>query len=373
MRLRSRTVKLIGLLGESARVARSQPVASAITVLIVAAVCGVILSTTGQTVQAEQEVLARIDDAGTRSITISDTQGSAGIQPDAVDRIAALSPVEWVVGLGPAFDGRNAGIGRGGQPAAIRAVYGILPGVVDTTTWDRAPGTALVGLEAQVTLGFSVPVGGLRTSDGGTVAVVGAFTAGEPLEFLNRSLIAAPDSAAADQVVRTIYVLAGRPEDVEVLAQAVLAVLDPEDLTSVGIETSAALAEVRAAVEGELGRFGRSLVVLVLGVGLLLAGLNVYGAVTTRRRDFGRRRALGATRGAIVMLVVTQTAIVAALGATAGTLVGSRLIDRWTGSGPDSSFALAIATLATLAAVMSAVPPALVAAFRDPVRILRVP
>ena len=101
----------------------------------------------------------------------------------------------------------------------------------------------------------------------------------------------------------------------------------------------------------------------------MLGGLNVYGAVTSRRRDFGRRRALGASRSAIVALVVTQTAIVAALGAA----VGSFLIQRWTGSGPDPSFALAVATLVILAALVSAVPPALVAAYRDPVRILRVP
>jgi putative ABC transport system permease protein len=77
-------------------------VASTITVIIVAAVCGVILSTTGQTIQAEQAVLARIDDAGTRSIVVSDTEGRAQITPDAVTRIAGLSGVEWVIGLGPA-------------------------------------------------------------------------------------------------------------------------------------------------------------------------------------------------------------------------------------------------------------------------------
>ena len=364
---------MLRLFAEAVRIARSQPVASLVTALIVGAVCGVILSTTGQTIQAEQEVLARIDHAGSRSIIIADTQGSAAIHPDAIGRIAGLSTVEWVVGFGPAHDGRNTAVGPGGHPAAIRTLYGHLPAIVRATPWEQNAGTALAGPTAQHTLGLEHPVGGLRTTDGGDIAVVGGFEAAEPLAFLNRSLIAAPDADRPDAVVRTIHVLAHQPEHVAPLAIAALSVLDPADPTSVGIETSAALAEIRGAVRGELGRFGRQLVTLVLGIGLVLVGLNIYGAVTTRRRDFGRRRALGATRSAIITLVATQTLIVAVVGALAGAAVGVRLIQRWTDSSPDIGFTLAIAILAVLAAIAASIPPAIVAAYRDPVRILRVP
>ena len=157
------------------------------------------------------------------------------------------------------------------------------------------------------------------------------------------------------------------------LTDAALAVLDPADPTSVGIETSEDLALVRAAVQGELGRFGRQLVTLVLGVGLVLVGLNIYGAVTTRRRDFGRRRALGATRTAIVGLVTLQTLVVATIGAALGSAIGMVIIQRWTATTPDPAFTTAIATLAVLAAAVAALPPAILAAYRDPVRVLRVP
>src|SRR5665811_1734410 len=89
----------IALIGEAFRVSVSQPVASTMIGLIVAVVCGVILSTTGQTVQAEEQVLARIDDAGTSSIVITDEQGTAEMSATAVERIAGLSHVEWVLGL----------------------------------------------------------------------------------------------------------------------------------------------------------------------------------------------------------------------------------------------------------------------------------
>ncbi len=363
-------MKPLRVLAEAVRTAASQPVASVVTALIVAAVCAVILSTTGQTVQAERQVLAQIDAAGTRSIVISDTQGSAGITADAVDRIARLSGVEWVIGLGPATDVRSAG-NPGGRPAAVRAFHGALPPQVQVDGPSLQPGRALVGPEAQATLGLILPFGGVVGEEVGDMAVVGSFEADDPLAFLNRSLLTVP--RPDETTLRSIHVLTRRPSDVAVVTDAALAVLGPEDPTSVGIQTSETLAAIRAAVQGQLGRFGRRLVTIVLAVGLVLAGLNVYGAVTTRRRDFGRRRALGASRPLIVGLVAAQTFVVALLGASVGTVGTAFVLTRVTGTPPDPTFALAIAVLAVLATTVAALPPALVAAYRDPVRVLRIP
>jgi putative ABC transport system permease protein len=360
------------LLAEAARVARAQPVTSTVTGLIVAAVCAVILSTTGQTVQAENAVLGRIDDAGTRSIVVTDTEGRAEVSPDAIDRIAGLSGVEWVIGLGPASDVRAAGI-AGGEPVAIRPIYGVIPPPVALSEWDRAPGTALIGPEAQSILGLRIPAGGVESSDGSSYAVVGWFAAEDPLSHLDRSLLAAPDPADPRAVVRSIHVLAQRPDQVAALADAVVSVVGPADPTSLGVQTSESLALIRAAVAGELGTYGRRLVLMILGAGLALVVLNMYGAVTTRRRDFGRRRALGASRGTIVALVTLQTAITGLLGAALGTAIGAAVVWRLTDLLPDLRFAVAVGVLAIIATIAAAVPPALVAAHRDPVKVLRVP
>ena len=58
------------LIREAIATARSQPVASALTVFMVAGMILAVMLTTGRTVGAEQEVLGSIDSAGTRSITI---------------------------------------------------------------------------------------------------------------------------------------------------------------------------------------------------------------------------------------------------------------------------------------------------------------
>ncbi len=102
------------------------------------------------------------------------------------------------------------------------------------------------------------PYGGV-VGDHGEFSVVGGFEASEPLTFLNQSLIRPP--GPLDSELRSIHILADRPSSVVPVASAVMGVLGATDQTSVGIETSETLASVRAAVKGELGRFGRELAI----------------------------------------------------------------------------------------------------------------
>lgn len=202
------------------------------------------------------------------------------------------------------------------------------------------------------------------------MAVVGWLSADAPLDFLNRTLLTVADP---EVTVTQIILLAESAEQAPDLVGAVGAVLDAADPSSVAIRSSDALVRVRAAVQGELGTWGRNLVGLVLCAGLVLTALNVLGAETTRRRDFGRRRALGASRLDIMILVTAQTVLTAIVGATAGVLIGTAVVRQILGIQPEMDFGLAVAVLAVIAATIAAMPPAVIAAYRDPVRILRVP
>jgi putative ABC transport system permease protein len=75
----------------------------------------------------------------------------------------------------------------------------------------------------------------------------------------------------------------------------------------------------------------------------------------------------------IVLLVLVQIGVAAFIGSLAGTAVGLVAVVRLAGSSPDPPFVLGVSLLALLMALIAGVPPALLAAFRDPVRILRVP
>ncbi|MEX2652252.1 MAG: FtsX-like permease family protein [Acidimicrobiia bacterium] len=361
------------LISEAWRIAISLPVVTAITVLIVGSISGFIVATTGQTVRAEQDVLSRIDEAGTRLVSATDDQGTGNIPPEAIDRVGRLSSVTWVIGFGYAADGRNSVIGPSGAPVAIRYWWGALPPEVEINGRPPQPGEALIGSEAQATLGLEVPIGSVDIGDT-QLPIVGGFTASDALASLNTSILARPTvEESASAALRSVHALATTPAQVEPLTSALASLLGAQDARAIRFETSQTLAEVRAAVAGELGRFSRRLVLTALGVGLILVALVVYSSVTLRRQDFGRRRALGASRSTIVALVAVQNAMVALGGAVLGCIAGVLVVLNLTGGLPDVEFTVAVGILTVATVVAGTALPAMIAAYRNPVKVLRIP
>lgn len=253
-----------------------------------------------------------------------------------------------------------------------RALYTALPDTITVT--DGRPAhieEALGGTEAVENLGLANATGGV-TGDAFTGPVVGTFTADEPLGNLNTGLLV-PTDPSTEHRMRSLYVVASSINDVAVLEDVVPGLMHMTDRTQLRIESPAVLADLQEVVAGQLGENTRRLMLGVLTAGLILIGVTLYGATAARRRDFGRRRALGATRSAIITLVLTQTAVAAISGAVIGTATGLAIVNVLEGNQPAPTFTVGVATLAVLAALLAAIPPALAAAYRDPVHILRVP
>lgn len=99
--------RMVALLRESIASARSQPVASALTVLVTAGMVMAVMRSTGRAVGAEQRVLSTFDDAGTRSIVIRAEPG-AGITSDVLVRIGSIGGIEWSGAFSAAADASNA-------------------------------------------------------------------------------------------------------------------------------------------------------------------------------------------------------------------------------------------------------------------------
>lgn len=169
-----------------------------------------------------------------------------------------------------------------------------------------------------------------------------------------------------------MYVMVSDVHRVDAVTAALPQVIESET-SRYSVATPAELVEIRAVVADELGASSRRLMLVILGVGLLIIAVTLTGAVSQRRRDFGRRRALGATRSAIVVLVLTQTGAASMLGAGIGAAGGLIVVWQLAGSLPSEAFVLGVIALAILAGLVAALPPACLAATRDPVRILRVP
>lgn len=354
--------------------ARAQLVATLTLVLVLATVCFAILVTTGQAAANEARVVAQIDSVGTRLIALSDDGGVAGILPTAPGVLAGISDVSWALGLGAAVDVRNPALPDG--RAASRAMVGELPADVGLVLGRRPrTGEAVVGSGAAAALNLGPGLGRVQAidqPDGDPVGVVGVFEVTGPLAFLNDTVLIAV--APGDvETLRYVYVMAADVTLVDRL-ESVLATstpaLDPRVLT---VETPQGAIALRDVIAGRLGAASRQLMAVVMGIGAVIIGVTVLSAVIARRRDFGRRRALGATRSALVATLLAQCAVGAVIGIVAGTGAGLATLTATTGSLPTWRFVVGVAGLALLLTLATATPIATYAAHRDPLRILRVP
>ena len=359
------------MLREALVAARAQPVASVVSIIMIAGMCATVLLTTGRTVGAEHAVLGSIDSAGTRAIVIrADTD--AGLDATVLNRIAHLDGITWSGAFGLATDVTNAAY-PGGTRVPLRLAWGD-----DLSLLGLPPGQPAVERSAWASpvamdqLGMPDDAGGVTTTDGSDYAIVGRMQVPDYLAFLEPALLS-PQPVGSPGAVSLLVVIAARPDLVAPVSEAVQSVLAVDDPSKVRISTSQSLADLRALVQGQLGSYGRDLVVVIFGLTAVLVAVILYGLAMLRRKDFGRRRALGASQGLIVALQLSQMAMLALAGAVLGSVVALLALVATGDPLPGIEFVAGVALLATGVGVVGALLPALAAANRDPVTELRVP
>jgi putative ABC transport system permease protein len=363
-------MRLSVTLGEAARTAAAQRVSSVMVAVLCAAICAVTLLTVGRTAAAEAQVLSRLDTAGSRLLVVTDERDAGLVTPAVIEVLAGLDTIERVVGVDAPFDLVNAVIGDGGTRVPAWRVTGELAQVATLSVgrWPQ-PGEALVSSQAQRALGMVHPAGVVTDGAGRQHDVVGGFTALAPFDSFDAGIIIAGDGHAA---ARSVQVVVATVEAARVTERLTLTTLAPPDLSEISVQSPAALADLQRAVGGDLGDYGRGILLLTLGGGAFLITVVVLGEVLLRRRDLGRRRALGAPRWGLVTLVVARTVTAAIPGAAIGTVAGlaaaAALADR-----PPADFTAATAILTILVAALASIAPAIIAAGRDPVGVLRTP
>src|SRR5690606_4790148 len=199
--------------------------------------------------------------------------------------------------------------------------------------------------------------------------VVGSFTARPPFATLTAGLWCA---AAARTPTRAVHVVVTSVAAARATEALTLLALAPPAASRSTVRSATALADLQRAVQGDLGDYGRDLLALTLGGGAFLIAVVVLAEVLLRRRDLGRRRALGASRRDVATLVLLRTIAAAIPGALTGTAAGVAAAAAWADQ-PPADFTAATATLTILVAATVAVAPSVLAARRDPVGVLRTP
>ena len=368
MRIWRRTAAIVR---EATSASLSSPIASIATTILVASLCATVLLTTGRTVGTEQAVLGSIDAAGTRTIVVR-ADPAAGLKSSVLDRLSSIDGIQWAGAFGQAIDVTNTHVADGDRVAA-RLAYGSRLNKIGIPGKVPFPGETAWGTTAALAdLGLPDRAGSVTTLSGADYTVAGRIHLPDWLSFLGPTLVV-PQPPGPPAPVSIVVIVANRPDLVAPLASAVQSILGVDDPTKVTITTSEALAQLRALVQGQLGSFGRGLVLLVLAVSAILVASILTGLVTLRRKDFGRRRALGATRGLIIVLVLTQTAGLALNGVIIGSGIATVVLVAGRDPLPGVAFTGAIAVLAMAVSLTAALVPAIIASRRDPITELRVP
>lgn len=371
-----RALKFRYLLKEAWRNALANPVASVVTVLLIAGMCIAVLLTSGRAAGAQQAVLGTLDEAGTRTILVT-TDRAGTIPADIIQKLKNVDGIDWALALGPAEDVSNAAI-PGGTKQSLSHGW--------ATNWSafglhRSPISPEAGIASEAVLqqlGLTDKLGNVETGSGSGER----YSVSGPAELPQEGSTALPDilvphHAAKENTdsdaVQSLIIVAKSPAAVQPVTELLTSFIAPSDSSSVHVQTSQRLVELRAVVDDQLVVFGRILTMGILAVASALVGIVTFGLILLRRKEFGRRRALGASSKTVIALVLIEAGIVAAAGAVIGEIAAGSLLLAFGDPMPPTAFMAGIAILAISAGVIASFIPAIFAARREPIVELRVP
>ena len=357
--------RIVQLMAEAVKVALGHLGPAVLTSVVVAAMTATTLLTNGRVAGAQRDLLDSFDRAGGRVITVQPAPDS-GLGSSVLARLKTLDDVAWAGAFGIAEDMANSAV-PGGDVVGVRAFASTDPALLGIRWPDAVPGAAFADASALQTLGLSESgSGGLRGGNGTSASVVGRLRAPSFLRSLE-PLVLQPTEAAFDCSV--IVILASDVAVVDALAASLPTLL----ATDVQVSASTDLLAMRAQVQTQVGILGNGLVLGVLGASAVLVGMIQMVLVTMNRKDYGRRRALGARRSLIVQLVTAISAIEGLIGAIVGILVANSTMIALTDPLPDAWFQVSVVILGLAASLAGAIVPAWFASHRDPIVELRVP
>ena len=362
--------RLRWFLGETMASVGAQRATSAVVVVSVVALCAGLVVTAGRTQAAESSLVEQLQSAEHRQVLIRTTGPAIPDAGPLVEVLERIRSVEWAVALGPAVDVRNAAL-PDAQPLAMRAAAG-------TAALDqfglRAPESGVyVSTDGQVAAGLASPQAGALVDALGIEWLVRGHVA---LPTVLRELgpvAIEPDATSTLPSVSLVAFSVRSIDDIDAVSDVAVELFPSEHRPSLQVQRSDEVLAARDAVRDEFNALGPALLAALLAATAACVAAGALGGVLARRRDYGRRRALGATRELIAMFVAVQAVILSAGGSIIGT-GGAVVYLTATGSpAPPADFLLAVVTTAVVIGAAASVLPAVAAARRDPLRELRVP
>ena len=376
---------------------RTRRLRAALSALGVAIGIGAMVAVVGVSASSQANLLATIDKLGTNLLTVTPGQNFEGnneVLPDSsvpmiehmqnVDSDAAVYQVSSASVLrSPLVPAQETG-GIG-----VDAASDNLPEVVGTSmasgqflgpVADRYP-EAVLGAQAASILEINQVGGHLEVYLGKTwFTVIGVLKPALLDSSIDTTVfISLPVSERLFQVQPNpseIYVRAN-VNDVTQVSNLLAPTADPQDASGVDVSRPSDALEARAAAKGQFTTLLLGLGAVALLVGAIgIANIMVI-SVLERRGEIGLRRALGATRRHITTQFLTESALLAALGAVAGLALGAGATEVYAVAQKEPFVVPLYALVAAPAAglvigMLAGVYPAMKAARLSPTEALRV-
>ena len=376
---------------------RTRRLRAALSALGIAIGIGAMVAVVGVSASSQANLLATIDKLGTNLLTVTPGQNFEGnneVLPDTsvpmiehmqnVDSDAAVYQVSSAAVLrSPLVPAQETG-GIG-----VDAASGNLPQVVGTSmasghfldaVADRFPEVVL-GAQAASILQTNQVGGHLEVYLGNTwFNVIGILKPAILDSSIDTTVfISLPVAERLFQEQPNpseIYVRAN-VNDVTQVSNLLAPTADPQDASGVDVSRPSDALEARAAAKGQFTTLLLGLGAVALLVGAIgIANIMVI-SVLERRGEIGLRRALGATRRHISTQFLTESALLAALGAVAGLALGAGATEAYAVAQKEPFVVPLYALVAAPAAglvigMLAGVYPAMKAARLSPTEALRV-
>ncbi|HET9971598.1 MAG TPA: ABC transporter permease [Streptosporangiaceae bacterium] len=338
-RSRMRSADVIRAGASGLRFRRTRTLLSALGIAIGIAA---LVSVLGITKSSESSLLAEIDQLGTNLLTVTNGQDLSGGEAELpryaatmTTRVAGVQQVAPTAIIGsvevyrtdkvPRQDTGGLAV-RAADPSLVITLGGsIREGAYLNAATSRFPVTVL-GYQAAQTLGIGTLADNPQVRIGSEWFAVQGILNPLPLapEIDRSALIGFPEAASSlgyDSHPSRIYVRTDVTRTAQV-QQLLGAQANPEAPNEVAVSQPSDVLTARLAVVSSATELflGLSAVVLLVG-GIGIANVMII-AVLERRSEIGLRRALGATRAHIARQFLAESAVLSALGGTAGVLLG---------------------------------------------------
>ena len=345
--------------------------------LIGCIVCGLVVALVvvvyGQIEVQRRGLELQAQSPGIRTLTVSG-DGFDNYTWQSVQLLSLWSGSSVVWAAGGASDVRNANF-PAAAPVTMRSIesdWQTLPLKIVSGRLPNDSSEAIVDVESAKTLQLGPSGGSISDVDGSTLAIVGRYT--RLHERSPRGVIhpLSKDSFQSTRV-QSISITVVKTSDITLAEQFIVNLGKSPEGKRLSVDQAAEAASLGKTITRSVVKTSGRVLFTVCTVAAALLALMSFFTSYLRAGEFGRRRALGARRSDVVILVVFESMVGAGVGVLAGLVFGGASVKFLMSGSIEFAFGAKVAVTVLSSATLLNVPSAVVSSLRDPVRVLRSP